>query len=574
MQKVISLISVVFVLSLLILLPVFTESNSGFNTWLVEIGDPVYEEVEEIAINNGVIPPLEDMPVSADVLKDFLKTHPGKSIDRSKVSAGLRLPFYPVSPIVEPSFYVGYSSDKDAMHYVKTADKKFLDFKSTYKAFEVPSILKTGFVLQAEGWSVLFMPELRKAMPFILNNENHTNIPGRFVDLDENFPYRGFVNYSNGLVEFTLARDKLKLGPGQWGTLSINNRIPYYDYIRGKLNLGWFVFSSYLIRLNPIVTPAESEALMSMSAQDNPEVNARYEMPFYERSKHVAIHKLFLFPFPWLGLGFSELNLIGGRTPQLADFSPIIIFHNTFEEGCNNVAMSITAQVVPIAGLKLYGEFYMDEAVVADETNKYYKPGAGGYQIGFTLLSDRYFSLEPGRFRLDGEFSLVDPWCYDRWYDFKKFTSRMVFVETGQETRNWVDYPFGYYLGNDVVDTHLRLAYGKPGVWETALTWHRSGLGSIDLYGWGSDSLFSHTTEETLPLTGAPTSREGIRPYEPSKVVAQWNNSFRFDFNVYLANGLKGGFWASYTGVKNRFNIEGNDVSLFDVGVNLAWKVF
>ncbi len=571
MRKTFILILALFTYWFLLVTDGFAGGSSRSNTWLVDIDDPVYEVAEEAAINRGIVPPLEDTPVSADVLRSALS--PDERSDK-KIMKHLELPFYPVSPIVEPAFYVGYSSDKDRMHYVKTADRSFLDFKSTYKAFEVPSILKTGFTLQAGGWSVLFQPEVRKAMPFVLNNDNYTNIPGRFVDLDENFPYRGFINYSNGLVEFTLARDRLKLGPGRWGTLSINNEIPYYDYLRGRINLGWFVFSSYLIRLNPIVTPAESEALQSMSAQENPEVNARYEMPFYERSKHVAIHKLFLLPLPWLGLGFSELNMIGGRTPQLADFSPIIIFHNTFEEGCNNVAMSVTAQIVPLPGIKVYGEFYLDEAVVADETNKYYKPGAGGYQFGFTLLSDRYFSLGPGRFRLDGEFSLVDPWCYDRWYDFKKFTSRMVFVETGQEARNWVDYPFGYYLGNDVMDIHLRLSYGRPGVWEAALTWNKSGLGSIDLYGWGSDSLFSHTTEETLPLRGAPTSREGVRPYEPARVVAQWNNSLRLDFGIYLKNGIKTGGWISYTTIENRFNIEGNNTSIFDGGLTVGWKVF
>ena len=548
---------------------IFPLADYAEDSWLLEIGSPLYQEIEELSINNSALPFLEDTPVSAGTVQRNLKSlknivSPYKTAQR--IVLNLEIPYYPVSPILETGFYTGYNSDKDRIHYIQTNDRKFLDYRLLYPVQSIPSALKAGFLINAAGWSVFFQPELRKAMPFILNEDNYTNIPSQFIDLDENFPYRGYINYRNGPSEFTMARDKLQLGPGRWSSLSVNKNVPYFDYVKGKLDFTWFAFSSYLIRLNPILSSSESLELESMQAGENPEVNARVETPFSEKSKHLAVHKLFLSPFPWISFSVAELNMIGGRTPQLTDFNPVIIFHNNFEEGCNNQSLSATLRLVPLPGILLYGEYYLYDAVVADEKNPSYKPGASAYQSGFTLLSDNYLNIGPGRFRLDGEFSLVDPWCYARWYDLKKYTSRFVYVETGAHTRNWADYPLGYYLGPDVVDINLQLSYGVPGLWETYFYWKRSGLGSINLYGWGDGNLFSHTTEGNLPLTGSPTSRENM--------PAQWNDLFKLNFSLVALNNIKVSLWFSYEIIKNRFNIKGNNAYIYDTGCAVTWKIF
>ncbi|GEM_PF-4264802 len=562
------------ILGLLILIPsCLSAQGAARDSWIIPYGSPIYGITEEEFLESGIVPPFEDTPVVSGELEDSLKRY---GIE----DPGIALPFYPVSPVLETGFYAGYNSEpeEDKIHYINTGDKSFLDYLPLYRVNSLPSILKAGFIMQTGGWSVLFQPEIREAMPSLLSQDSYTNLPKRFLDLDENFPYRGFISYQRGALNLTAARDKLQLGPGRWSSMSVNKNMPYFDYLRFRLNLDWFAFSSYLIRLNPIITPVESNALESMDASANPEVNARYETPFSEKSKHLAIHKLFLKPLPWFTLGIAELNMIGGRSPQLADFNPVLIFHNNFAEGCNNQSMSVTASLVPLPGIELYGEYYLYDAVVADEKNPSYKPGASGYQAGLTLLSTPYFNAGPGRIRIDGEFSLVDPWSYARWYDLKKYTSRIVYVETGAGKRNWVDYPLGYYLGPDVMDINARLSYGKPGKWDIYFHWNRSGIGSINLYGWGDNSLFSHTTEGNLPLSGAPTERDSILSTGIdeglSHIYVMWRNLYTIGVTLNPLRGMDISGWFSYIYTENDHHVGNRDVQAVDLGVSLEWKVF
>ena len=88
-------------------------------------------------------------------------------------------------------------------------------------------------------------------------------------------------------------------------------------------------------------------------------------------------------------------------------------------------------------------------------------------------LSDPFFKLMGGRFRLDGEISYIDPWVYGKYYSLRQFTSHIIYVEHYGD-RLWVDYLLGFYLGPDAVDIHLSLVYGIAGEREVELHWNRS----------------------------------------------------------------------------------------------------
>ena len=175
--------------------------------------------------------------------------------------------------------------------------------------------------------------------------------------------------------------------------------------------------------------------------------------------------------------------------------------------------------------------------------------------------STPFFTLGPGRFRLDGEASYTDPWVYGKYYDLRKFTSRIIYIES-DVGRFWVDYPLGFYLGPDAVDFNLCLSYGIPGKWEALLYWNMNGMGSIDLYGWGEDNDYTHAGEDGYPLTHAPTG------------IVQWTNNITLSGYWTIIKNLTISTWYRLRIVKNRYNIEGDDFIFHYVGTNVVWKVY
>ena len=532
---------------------------------LLPVENDYYTYIEGIFLESGVVPPFEDIPIQSEYLAKELKKI-GISEDEYRRALSIREVPDPLSLLLETSLRAQYNNETDRLHFIQTADRKIVDYLSLYDAHSTPSAIGTGFMAAKHNFFLLCYIDLRATPSSLLEDHDILNIPDSFVGLDMNVPYQGGISFYADPFEFRFFRDKLQLGPGRWSSLSLNTHMPYFDYISAKLDFDHVSLSAYLVRLDPILSPRESTALMEMTAGENPDLHARTGLPYTDRSKHLAVHKLVLRPFPWLTLGLTELNLIGGRDPQLEDFNPLIVFHNSYNESTNIVSSTFTATLVPIRGVMLYGEFYLYDAVVGDELNPRFKPTALAYQAGLSVLSSPFFSLGPGRLRLDGELSIVDPWVYHRWYNLRKYTSRIAYIDSYGLGRYWVDYPLGYYLGPDSFDLHVALTYERPLRWAVSLLYNKQGLGSIDLYGWGDDSLFSRTEEEDMPLTGAPTSRPGI--------PASWIDRIRIDGFVYLTQILKLSAWFEYKYVQNRYHVEGDDRSFLNLGLDAKLTLF
>jgi len=552
---------------------------------ILPLGDPVYRQAEELFLNARLVPPLEDTPVVVEELRERLQQLRERALDpqlsrqAGALSESLVLPQQPVSPILELGFSSFYEGDPDLEHFIPAMEfdgetftkpgkaERHLDFGSLYTLSEVPSLVKTGLQFQVGGWALLAQPELRLPLSSLLRYPTGTNLPVAPIRADTNFPYRGIASSWGRFWELRFGRDKLQLGPGRLGSLGLSGRVPYYDYAKARLHLPWVSYSAYLVRLNPIMTKEESDYLDAIYAGviSNPEDNTGYEKIRKDKTKHLAASKLEFRPWDWLTLTITQFNLIGGRYPQFIDFNPLIIFHNTYEEGMYGVPLDLTFTAVPLAGLKLYGEFYLYDVQSSEEVGSSGNPAAAAYQIGLTALSDPYFRLGPGRFRLDCEFNLVDPWVYGKYNDLRKFTSRIVYVEP-YEGRFWVDYPLGFYLGPDALALSLELSYGRPGEWEASLSWLREGKGAVDLYGYGEDSDFSH--QEDFHRQGLLThnDKEGLE--------VQWSDTVKLAGYLLPRKNLTLSAWASLTWVRNHFGEPGDDQLYPRLGLSAVWKLF
>ncbi len=533
-------------------------------SWIIPMESSYYRLAEELFINEWRIPQFDESPIIADDLRNQVKSLLSDTVTQDTIMGGqtilqdLKLPFEHISPIVETAFFTAYNSESGRLRTIDTNDPSLpypiIDFTYFYDINKIPPLLTAGFTAQAAGFSLVFEPFLQSSHSYLLDYQYMLNFPLDIIRINNNIPERGIAAFYAPPFELRFGRDKLNLGPGKWSTLTVSKNVPYFDYLKARFFVDWMSYSFHLIQLNPTISTDESIALPNLYKREiNWPMNGE---PFIERSKYLAIARLILTPLPWFSLTIMQTNLIAGRYPWISDLNPFSIYHNNFTEGVYSVPIDVSLSVVPYKGIKLYFEFLLYDASVADETDPTINPSAFAFQAGLTVLSSPFFQIGSGRFRLDTELSLIDPWTYGKYYDLRKFTTRIIYVESFIG-RMWVDYPLGYYLGPDVIDLNMALAYGVPGDWEFELHWNFTGKGEIDLYGWGDNSDYAK-----FPSTRTPYGN------------AEWRNDIEVSFYFLPADKVKLKTWYRFRSVVNQFNIPYNTNFYNYCGVETTWKIY
>jgi hypothetical protein len=380
--------------------------------------------------------------------------------------------------------------------------RAFLKTESMSAVLAKPALLDLRLEIKAGPVALDFNPQLRPSShwyrdggPWSLNYALVAD-PGK---VDINFPYRGIATFLSGPFELRFGRDKLHLGPGRLTTLSFNAGMPWADFASARVDAGPISFSWYLVRLNPYLTEDEERYMDAVRAYPSlrSDPGAYHELIATEAEKSMAIGRLTWRICPWATVALTQHDLVAGRSIQLSDFNPLLLWHNLFQEGVYGVPAMLEASVVPIRGLRLYGQFLFYDATVADETSSGIEnAGASAYQAGMSAVLKPFAGgpLDGSRLRLDAEFTLTDPWVYGKAYSYRQFASRYIFVESGSG-RYWVDYPIGPEFGPDGADLDLRASLGRAGGAELALSAGYREQGSITLIGYGDGSDYAHKEE-------------------------------------------------------------------------------
>lgn len=563
-------------------------------SWLLLIDDPLYRQAEELFICNGVVPPYEELPLTAENLKSELLNLISRIDDSSQLMnlydlvERLKLSFGNIKPLVELGLASGINTETDRFAQIPTYwggednwvsgigdnepddGRPLRNFIPFYDVLALPKLASLGFILQVGPWALHGEAELKKTCSALLQSDVFFwSIPENMDELDIcNTSFNATINYYSPNFEVSFGRSKLHYGPGQYSTLSVSKTMPYFDYVRGRLRYEGFSLYTTVISLNPVISNMESEYLDYLYEKNlNPEPNAPFNGKiFKDRLKnYINIHFVWR-PWPWLSLSFMQTNLVGGRPLDLADFNPFLIIHNNFDEGTYSCPILLAVSIVPFAGLRLSSDFLFYDAPVGDEINDpSTTPGAIALQGGFTLLSTPFFTLGPGRFRLDAEITYVDPYAYGKYYDLRKFTSRFLFLDHDAfPGRYWLDFPLGFYLGPDCLDIHAVLSYGQASDWEVSLGWQSTGKGEIDLYGYGDDTEYVSRPSSGLAPSG----------------VAQWTHALSLGFFFKPLPELTVRLWYRLSLVFNRFdpdsrtNIEGVNHIFHYMGLACSFRFF
>jgi hypothetical protein len=386
--------------------------------------------------------------------------------------------------------------------------------------------------------------------------------------IDVNVPYRSMASVRLDAVEVRFGRDKLQLGPGRHSALGIGYNLPWVDYASASGDFGPLSVAWYLVRLNPVISPDEERYVMALRSLDPTDLVALVEtnalangLPGIEHQKNLVAARFTWRIVDWLTVALTQYNLVGGRSLQLSDANPLIIFHNLFQEGAYSVPATVDFSLVPLRGLELYGQYMLYDATVGDEVGALSSnAGASAYQLGFTALSSPWMDTGAGRIRLDAELTRADPWIYGKTTSWRQFTSRFVFVDPW-DGRPWVDYPIGFYLGPDAWELWTRLSYGHAGSWDMSLETAYSVRGSVRLEGYGLDSDYAN--KEDFVDAGWVVVRQGQVPEERIRLSLEVDAP---DFG-----GFSGSMGAGITFVKGYQWVPGRNVRWFDISVSVRW---
>jgi hypothetical protein len=496
-------------------------------------GDDRVRAAEEAFILAGRESPLLERPVVAERLRQSLRSLEAESegaaaAAAARIAESLRPRGKPLDLSLTTSLAAGYAGSPNRNAFIRpekvfgpadgyeiddnskitdpgvfipsvASDRAFLKTEAMSAVLATPPILDLRLLIKAGPATLDFNPDLRPASNYYRDGGEWYINYGLATALDRvdvNVPYRGIASFLSGPFELRFGRDKLHLGPGRLSTLSFNAAMPWADFASVRIDAGPVSFSWYLVRLNPYLTEDEERYLNAVWAYPNLSADpaASHELIGTEDEKNIAIGRLTWRICPWATVVVTQHNLVAGRSIQLSDFNPLLIWHNLFQEGVYGVPAMIEASVTPLRGFRLYGQYLLYDLMVADENeDSSNNAGASAYQAGLSFVSAPFSGglLNDSRLRLDAEFTLTDPWVYGKGYSYRQFTSRFIFVEP-YSGRHWVDYPIGPEFGPDGADLDLRASLGSPGSAELTLRLGYHEQGSITLVGYGLGSDYLH----------------------------------------------------------------------------------
>lgn len=309
----------------------------------------------------------------------------------------------------------------------------------------------------------------------IASKENRTGTSGLsaiWTPLDflsyMNFPEQAYMAWTGEQSAVIAGRLEAGVGLGD-ANLLLNGQARWYDQIQYSWWSDKFRFFSFLG--TSATHLSEEEHAVQTTRTPPGQTSAEPVTPGWDQAsnhdyasgaqvpvKLFTVHRVEFKPFNRFGFGVSELQLVGGKVPDLSNLLPVVYWHNTYSAGVSNVSAHIDAWGVPVDGLLLRGEFLMDDTKSAKEEDAASKPNSWAWQLGATWVIPA--SIRDWTLALEGEYSHVDEWTYNRWQPW------LIMYQRQLTAGGWYGYDasLGHPAGGDLDEGRLRIiALSKGG---------------------------------------------------------------------------------------------------------------
>jgi len=328
-----------------------------------------------------------------------------------------------------------------------------------------------------------------------------------------------YLQYKFDFLKLTFGRDKNSWGPGRRSNLLISGNSDGMDMIRAEAELGPFKFTTFTAVLDPDHT---------YIAYGDSLVKTRI-------NRYLAAHRLDIQPMSELNIGLSESVIYGGIGRQIEFYytNPITWYHGEQlnQNNDDNTFLSLDVTYRPIRGVKLYGEFLIDDFQIDNETKGDDEPNELGFIGGF-FLSD------PMRLRntdISFEYARVSNWTYNQGVTWNRYIQNEKLI--------------GHYLGPDSESIYFGVRHWLKSVAMITVSFERLNAGEGSVFDdWTTPWLFSiGKYSEPFP-TGTVEKR----------------NIFGISGEYFGSRCFRVGFDGYYLDIANSGNIRGESDSFFE----------
>lgn len=343
------------------------------------------------------------------------------------------------------------------------------------------------------------------------NGEIH-NLPLRIMAIDLNFPRFAFLAVGNDIAYLSIGRYRIS-----WGSARYPVHISptaHLDNATFGLRFGSLVYTFHAIASYPLLSPPELNIQRSFSDSHTA------GLYFSDPSKSIFAHRLDLYGsvsenFSYR-FGIGELNIVGGKFPDLIDLNPVVVFHNTYGEGYSNVTGGIDFTLKLWKVLRLYGELVFDDLSTLTESLDGYKPGALAFNLGGELRFEHFTGWV--------EYAQTSQWMYvTNYLPYLRVNVRQFAIENDPPGRYLFDYPLGFKYGPEasLLSVGFEITYDKTNV---SLEYAHLSKGLVNDGGVIRWKWFWDTWPRNVAEPGATTPQSaGLRNYSIFSLTASWD---------------------------------------------------
>lgn len=279
--------------------------------------------------------------------------------------------------------------------------------------------------------------------------------------LSMEFPDRAFGAFGGDTWYLTIGRERYNWGDSHISNLLIDDSLDYHDAAR------FAVFSkNNVFRYEVLFSFFDGYPLGNVTDKNGAEKDKYFKM--------FMGHRFDIRPLRWLSFSITENTMFHSRYtagiyPQW--LNPFYFFHNMNMRNSWNSMLWLEANVAPVRGLNMYGQFALDQAQTPTET------GDGGSDVaawGAILGAEYTHTLGRGYFTTSLEGAYTTPWLYRR--------DKTDFIVWTRETSPAVKvYYLGFSYGGDAVVANADVWYTMPGSFKAGFVWTGLIHGETDM---------------------------------------------------------------------------------------------
>lgn len=416
-----------------------TENESEYDIPYAKIfyerNTDVYDSVYFLAIENGFSPLSYKKPQSAAELYKTLSL-----IDKDTLSTiGLQVYENTRKTLTQPNYLLkqkilkfninGELAIQGRLPYNVNKYTPRIDRFLSYNDMPAPLAVPIEFLISNYFYTYCHL-SLHKNFAASKFSNTFLNIPLKLKDMDFHFPKQAGIAVGGSFFNINIGRGSLNLGRTLGGSMLIADTVDRFDYFSGTVFTKNLKLDVTVLELNP--------------------------------TRFLFTHEVSFRPIKQISVTLHEGVLINSFfDPRF--LNPAMIFHShaawkedylpgtkpASENGAVGSQFGITIDAVPIKGLRIYGQFGMNQFQTASElkglNGKNYTPNSLGGLFGIEYV----YPTKIGYIISSIEGIYANPW-YNilsnkkiSYYHYRKEMASSILGDSGSQINTWISNPYG-----------------------------------------------------------------------------------------------------------------------------------